>query len=155
MGGGGETSGGGQSYTTALNWKDFLPSWTQSGQQAALPYLMQRAQTGLLPSEEKSLWGGIQGQLDTSSMGAGKNLAGKLASSGISANSPAAAGGFADLAADRVSAGSKAALDFAKMKIGAKETAIGQMLTALYTPPPVATASSSYTNPTTTSSGGK
>jgi hypothetical protein len=154
MGGGGTNTGGGQSYTTALNWKDFLPSWTQSGQQAALPWLMQRAQQGLLPSESNALWGGIQGQLDTSSASAGKGLASKLASSGISTDSPAAAGGFADLAADRVSAGSKAALDFAKMKIGAKETAIGQMLTALYTPPPVATASSSYTNPSS-SSGGK
>jgi uroporphyrinogen-III synthase len=47
-------------------------------------------------------------------------------------------GGFADLASDRLTTTSKAALDYAKMKLGQKDTAIGQLLTALYTPPPVA-----------------
>jgi hypothetical protein len=47
-------------------------------------------------------------------------------------------GGFADLASDKMTQTSKAALDFAKMKMGARDTAIGQLLTALYTPPPSA-----------------
>jgi len=153
MGGGGPSGGGGSSQTTLYNWKDLLPPWVQSGQQAALPWLMSRASSGgLLPSEERTLWGGVKTTLDEASSQAGRSLASKMASSGISAQSPAAAGAFADLALDRMSNESKAALDFAKMKIGARDTAIGQMLTALYTPPPVATGQTSYTAPT---SGGK
>jgi hypothetical protein len=140
MGGGGSSGTSGTSGTNLYTWKDILPPWIQSGQKAALPYLMSRAQTGLLPSEERSLWGGVKGSLESGSMGAGKELSRMLASSGISANSPAAAGGFADLASDKVTATSKAALDFAKTKIGARDTSIGQLLTALYTPPPVATS---------------
>jgi len=151
MGGGSDGSGGGGSSTTTLyNWKNLLPPWVQSGQQSALPWLLSRASSGgLLPSEEKTLWGGVKTSLDDANSRAGRSLASKMSSSGISASSPAAAGAFADLASDRVSNESKAALDFAKMKIGARDTAIGHMLTALYTPPPVATGQSSYTAPTT------
>jgi hypothetical protein len=52
-------------------------------------------------------------------------------------------GAFADLGLDKTASLSKAALDFAKLKIGAKDTAIGQLLTALYTPPPVAVGQTS------------
>jgi len=146
---GGSSGGGGGSSSTntqLYTWKDILPPWIQSGQQAALPWLMQRAQTGLLPSEETSLWGDIKGTVEQGSNLAGKNFSRQMASSGISPNSPAAAGGWADLGSDKITATSKAALDFAKAKIGAKDTAIGQMLTALYTPPPVATGQYSTTN---------
>lgn len=146
MGGGGGPSG--QSGTTLYTWKDILPPWIQQGQQAALPFLMQRAQTGLLPSEERTLWGGARDQIERGAEGASKNFARMIAGSGISPNSPAVAGGYADLASDKMTGISKAALDFAKTKIGARDTAIGQMLTALYTPPPVATSQWS------TSSGG-
>ena len=140
MGGGSGGGTSGTSGTQLYTWKDILPPWIQAGQQATLPYLMSRAQTGLLPGEERSLWGGVKGTLEQGAMDAGKGLSRMLASSGISANSPSAAGGFADLASDKLTATSKAALDFAKTKIGARDTSIGQLLTALYTPPPVATS---------------
>jgi hypothetical protein len=153
MGGGSGSGGSGSSGTNLYTWKDILPPWIQTGQQATLPYLMDKAKTGLLPSEERSLWGGVKGSLEQGSMDAGQNLSRMLASSGISASSPAAAGGFADLASDKVTATSKAALDFAKTKIGAKDTSIGQLLTALYTPPPVAT--SQWSSQTSSGGGGK
>ncbi len=149
MGGGGGSS---TSTSKLYNWKDILPPWVQAGQQMVLPQLISRAATGgMTPMEERNLWGQARGAIEDSSMGAGRNLARKLATSGISASSPAAAGGYADLAADRMTTTSKAALDFAKLKMGAKDTAIGQMLTALYTPPPVAVGTSSQS----TQSGGK
>jgi hypothetical protein len=68
------------------------------------------------------------------------------------------AGGYADLGVDKMAMTSKAALDFAKMKMGAKDTAIGQLLTALYTPPPVAvgqtTTSTQSSTPSYPSGGG-
>ena len=134
------TTSSGTSTSTAqlYNWKDILPPWVQSGQQTALPWLMSRAQTGLLPQEERDLWGGVKGDIASSGDLATKNLSRQIASSGMNVNSPAAMGGYTDLAADRMSTTSKAALDFAKMKMGAKDTAIGQMLSALYTPSPAA-----------------
>ena len=154
-GSGGASGGGGSSSTTLYSWKDLLPPWIQSGQQAALPWLMSRASSGgLLPSEERSLWGGVKSNLDAANSQAGRSLASRMASSGISSSSPVAAGAFGDLASDQVTQENKAALDFAKTKIAARDTAIGQMLTSLYTPPPVATGQTSYTAPTS-SGGGK
>lgn len=163
MGGGGGTTGGGGtgSSTTTPNlytWKKLLPPWVQAGQQSVLPWLMNRAATGMLPSEERSLWGQAKTTIEDASESAGQNLSRQLAVSGLSPSSPMAAGGFADLAADKVSQTSKAALDFAKMKMGARDTAIGQLLTALYTPPPSAVGSTTVSNQTTnptTSGGGK
>jgi len=149
MGGGGPTSQG-SSNPVMYNWKDILPPWVQSGQQAVLPWLMSRAsEGGMLPSEEKMLWGQARSSIEDASNQANKNLSRQLASSGLSPSSPMAAGAFADLGLDKVTSTSKAALDFAKLKMGAKDTAIGQLLTALYTPPPVATGQVS-----TQSSGG-
>jgi hypothetical protein len=110
---------------------------------------MNRAATGLMPQEERTLWGQAKGSIEDASTQANKGFARQLATSGLSASSPMAGGGYADLAADKMTTTSKAALDFAKMKMGAKDTAIGQMLTALYTPPPVAVG-----NTTTSSTGG-
>ena len=146
-GGGGSQSSisqGTSSSTPQLyNWNDILPPWVQSGQKAALPWLMSRAQQGLAPQEERDLWGSMKSEIGTSGDLATKNLSRQVASSGMSPSSPAVAGGYADLAADRMSTTSKAALDFAKMKMGAKDTAIGQMLSALYTPAPAAVGNTS------------
>lgn len=141
----GTTNSTGQSTSTPTlyNWREILPPWVQSGQQAALPWLMSRAQTGMLPQEERDLWGGVKSEIANSGDLASRNLSRQIASSGMGANSPAAIGGYADLAADRMSTTSKAALDFAKMKMGAKDTAIGQMLSALYTPSPAAVGNTS------------
>lgn len=150
MGGGGPSSSG-SSNPVLYSWKDILPPWVQSGQQSALPFLMNRAsEGGLTPSEERMLWSQARGSVEQSSNDATRNLARQLASSGLSPSSPMAAGAFADLGLDKTTSISKAALDFAKLKMGAKDTAIGQLLTALYTPPPVAVGQVS----TQSSSGG-
>lgn len=153
-----QSSGTSTSNPKLYSWKDILPPWVQAGQQTVLPWLMNRAATGMLPSEERALWGQAKGTIEDTSEGAGKNLSRQLAMSGLSPSSPMAAGGFADLAADKVSQTSKAALDFAKMKMGARDTAIGQLLTALYTPAPAAvgsTSTSQQTSTSTPSGGGK
>jgi hypothetical protein len=92
---------------------------------------MTRASEGLLPSEERNLWGQAKGSIEDSSMQANRNFSRQLANSGLSPSSPMVAGGYVDLGADKMATTSKAALDFAKMKMGAKDTAIGQLLTAL------------------------
>ncbi len=144
---GGGSGGGGQQTTQShlYNWRDILPPWIQSGQQTVLPWLLGRAQTGLLPSEERILWGQARDTIEDSYQGATKNLSRQIATSGLSPSSPMAAGGYADLASDKMTTTSKAALDFAKLKMGAKDTAIGQLLTALYTPPPAAVGTTSTT----------
>lgn len=146
----------GSGYSTSnpvlYNWKDILPPWVSQGQQQLLPYLEARAATGLLPQEERGLWGQARNNINVSSEAAGKNLQRQLAGSGMTPNSPMVAGTLADLASDRISTTSKAALDFAKMKMGAKDTAIGQLLTSLYTPSPVAVGSSSYSTYSNTGS---
>jgi hypothetical protein len=119
-------------------WADIMPPWVQEGQKQALPWLMNRAQTGMTPQEEKQMWGQAQGTLEDASQAAGLNFSRQIAGSGISPSSGAVAGGYADLASDRVANTSKAALDFAKMKMGARDTAIGQMLSALYAASPAA-----------------
>ena len=139
----GQGGGQGTSTSTLYNWKKILPPWVQTGQQAVLPWLQSRAQTGLLPAEERALWGGMREGIESGYTGATKNLSRQMAVSGMNPSSPMMGGGFADLATDKMGATSKAALDFAKLKLGAKDTAIGQMLTALYTPPPFGVGSSS------------
>ncbi len=159
MGGGsggqsGNTISSTQTNPTLYSWRDILPPWVQSGQQTVLPWLMGRASEGLLPNEERDLWGQVKGDIASTSDTASKNLSRQIASSGMSPSSPMVAGGFADLASDKLATTSKAALDFAKMKMGAKDTAIGQLLTALYTPPPVAVGSTTTGSSMQTTSGG-
>ena len=139
----GQSEGESSSTPHLYNWRDILPSWVIEGQQRAVPWLQSRAEQGMLPQEERDLWGGVKSEIGASGDLATKNLSRQIASSGMSPSSPAAAGGYADLAADRMSTTSKAALDFAKMKIGAKDTAIGQMLTALYASQPAAIGNTS------------
>lgn len=156
MSGGGSapvSSGQSTSTPTLYNWTNILPPWVQSGQQTALPWLMSRAQEGLLPQEQRDLWGQMQSQLGESGDMASKNLSRQIASSGMSPNSPMVAGAYSDLASDKISQTNQAALNFAKMKMGAKDTAIGQMLTALYTPAPAAVGNTSQS--TQSSGGGK
>jgi hypothetical protein len=165
MGGGGTTTSGGGSGSSTTNpnlysWKEILPPWVQTGQQTVLPWLMNRAaEGGMTPIEERNLWGQAKTTIEDSSQGASQNLSRQLAMSGLNPSSPVAGGAYADLAMDKVSQTSKAALDFAKMKMGARDTAIGQLLTALYTPAPAAVGSTTVqtqtTNPTTQPSGGK
>lgn len=147
MGTGGGSSGGfgtqettseSRSTPTLYNWREILPPWVQAGQQKALPWLLSRAQTGLLPQEERQLWGQAQGSIEDASSLAARNLSRQLAGSGLSPSSPMVSGAYSDLASDRMATTSKAALDFAKMKMGARDTSIGQLLTALYTPAPAA-----------------
>jgi hypothetical protein len=105
----------------------------------------------LTPSEERTLWGQAKGSIEDSSLQANRNFSRQLASSGLSPSSPMVAGSYADLGADKMATTSKAALDFAKMKMGAKDTAIGQLITALYSPSPAAigqkTVSTSSSSP--------
>lgn len=140
MGGGGPSSTTtGVSNPKLYNWKDILPPWVQGGQQTVLPWLMSRAsEGGMLPAEEKQLWSQARGSVLQSGDEASRNLSRQLASSGMNPSSPMTAGAFADLNIDKTANMNKAALDFAKLKMGARDTAIGQLLTALYTPPPVA-----------------
>ena len=146
-----------QSTPQLYNWQQILPPWVASGQQALVPYLQQKAQTGLLPGEERTLWGGSREQIEQGAMGAEKGLARQVASSGLSPSSPMVAGGFADLATQKMSDVSKAAMDFAKLKLGAKDTGIGQLMTALYTPSPVAVGNyaTSFGTSRSTAAGGK
>lgn len=155
MGGGGggstqQSSGQSTSTPNLYSWKEILPPWVQSGQQTVLPWLMNRAATGMTPSEESTLWGQARDTIEGSSNQASRNMARQLSTSGLSPSSPMAAGAFSDLASDKVSQTSKAALDFAKMKMGARDTAIGQLLTALYTPPPVAVGQTTVSTQTGT-----
>lgn len=151
------TSTGTQTSTTTptlYNWSNILPPWVQSGQQTVLPWLMSRANEGLLPQEQRDLWGQMQSQIGTSGDVASKNLSRQIAGSGMNPSSPMVAGAYSDLASDKMATTSKAALDFAKMKLGAKDTAIGQLLTALYTPSPVAVGSTSQSQGTQVSNSG-
>ena len=154
MGGGGPTQSStqfGQSTTTPTlySWKDILPPWVQTGQQNILPWLTSRALSGgMTPTEERNLWGQARGTIEDASQTAGRNLSRQLATSGMSPSSPMVAGAYSDLAVDKVSQTSKAALDFAKMKMGARDTAIGQLMTALYTPPPAAVGSTTQSTST-------
>ena len=151
MGGGGQTqsqSGSGWSWNdsegwtrttpTLYNWRQILPPWVSSSQEKLVPFLMNRAQTGMTPQEEQQTWGQAKETIEGSSQDANKALSRVLATSGIGANSPAAVGGYTDLAGDKMTTTTKAALDFVKMKMGAKDTALGQLMTALYSPSPSA-----------------
>jgi hypothetical protein len=141
MGGGGQTS---STSSKLYNWKDLLPPWVQKGQQAALPWLMGRAMGGgMTPEEERNAWGTMRGQVEGATTQSLRGLGGRLAQSGVQNWSPAAAGAMGDIYSDRASNMGQAALNFAKVKQGAKESSINQLLTSLYTPPPHATGQNS------------
>ena len=104
-GGGGTSSGWQQSSSTPqlFNWQQILPPWTAQGQQNTMPWLEQRAQTGMLPGEARSLWGGARESVEQGAMGAGRNFSRQVAASGMSPTSPMVAGGFADLQSSKLS----------------------------------------------------
>lgn len=155
--GGGSTGGGsgsGVTFPVMWNWKDLMTPWQATGQQRILPSLFERYESGgLTPAEQASLWGQAKQQIETGANMAGKNYARQMASSGISPTSPAVGGGWGDLALGKIRDTASAAMDFIKTKIGARDTATNQLLTALYTNPPVATGQ--YSTQSQTTSGGK
>lgn len=133
-----DSEGWSRTTPNLYTWRNILPPWVANAQAKLIPYLTSRAKTGMTPQEEQETWGGIKDTLETGSMGANKQLSRMIATSGVGASSPAAVGAYGDLASDKMTNTSKAALDFAKMKMGARDTALGQMMTALYSPTPYA-----------------
>lgn len=156
MGGGGSAGGStSTSIPTLYNWKSIMTPWSIAGQKEALPTLMERFKSGgLTPREESSLWGSAKQQLEQGSNAAGLGFARQMAASGISPNSPAAAGGWSDIGMNKIRSTAQAAMDFIKTKIGARDTATQQLLTALYTPAPVAVGQTTYSS-TVGPTGGK
>jgi hypothetical protein len=130
----GASSGATESTPVLFNWKDILPPWVSSNEEKLIPYLMSRARTGMTPQEEQTLWGGVKDTLESGNQDTSKNFMRQVIMNGLSPNSPAVAGGLSDLATDRMSQGAKASLDFAKLKMGARDTALGQLMSALYNP---------------------
>ena len=152
-GGGGAPTGGGTSGTNLYNWKDLLPPWTQTGQQVALPWLMGQAFSGgMTPTEQKQQWGTMVSDIDNAAAQARKGITSRWVQGGAAMNSPAYNAPRSAVEIDRMSQVRKAAADFAKIKFGAKESAIKNMLTGLYTPPPSTTGQWSTQ---TSGSGGK
>ena len=147
MGGGG---GGSRQETRAITWKELLPPWVQAAQRVALPDLMSRYFAGgMTPEEEQLIKGMAVSEAKGATSAAKKALGQRMASAGLSAGSPMWAGELANIEAGGVSSVASAIANIAKLKMGAKESATKNLLTALYTPPQYATATSG------SSSGGK
>jgi len=148
-------SGSGKSWakSTPVTWETLLPPWTIEAQKEIVPELMERAREGgMSPEEERLLWGMARGEVLTSTQGARRQLASKMAASGISPRSPVWAGEQADIAAQIPVGTAQAIANLAKLKIGAGESARQQLLTALYTPPPYTTAYEAYSKQQSTQS---
>jgi hypothetical protein len=128
------SSGATQSQPVLFNWEDILPPWVSSNQEKLIPYLMSRGQTGMTPQEEQQLWGGMKDTLESGSQDASKQLMRQAVMGGLTPSSPAVVGGLTDLAADKATNYARASLDFAKLKMGARDTALGQLMSALYNP---------------------
>lgn len=156
-GSGGSGTGSSYSYPTLYNWSQTTTPWALSGQASFLPYLFSRATStsGMTPEEESSLWGASKQSVEESAASSGSSLAKSLASSGISSTSPAAAGGYSDIASSKIKDIAKAANDFTKLKMGSKDTAISQLLTALYTPSTATTGTTSTSTQNQSTSSGK
>lgn len=146
MGGGGPSqsqsgSGWSKAWTEPITWETLLPPWVKAGQRKLLPMLEERVKEGgLTPDEERLLWGMARSEVAQAGTSARKALAGRMAASGISPTSPVWAGELADIEAQVPAGIASAVANMAKLKIGAKDTATKNLLTALYTPPPYATA---------------
>jgi len=150
MGGGPQSSG--STNTKAITWEQLLPPWVQAGQQEFLPYLMKRAyEGGMTPEEEELLKGMARTEVRGAGQAARQGLAGRMAASGLSPRSGLWASEMGNIGASEVTGISQAMANLAKLKMGAGESARQQVLTALYTPPPYATA----TYGSQQSSGGK
>ena len=153
----GGSQGSSTSTTTPslYNWQSLLPPWVQTGQQTALPWLMQRAEMGgMLPGDEATLSGMARRDIDTGTGQALKGMGSRMAMSGANPASPAATEATGSIMSDRLSNMTNASMNLAKMKMGASSSAINQMLTGLYTPPPYAVGSTSQSQ-SPSSGGGK
>lgn len=148
-------SGSGSSTPHLYNYEKLMTPWQMAGQQATLPMLMQRAFSGgLSPEEERALLGTVRQQTDQEFEQQQKGLVSKAALSGLSPTSPVVIGERGNLGADRIAARTNAALNFAKLKMGAGDTARQQLLTALYAQPPYTVGNVSTSTQTQQSSGG-
>lgn len=152
----GPTSTGQGTGTPHLyNYTQLMTPWQMSGQKQTLPMLMQRAFSGgLSPEEERTLLGTVRQQTDQEFEQQQKGLVSKAALSGLSPTSPVVIGERGNLGADRLTARSNAALNFAKLKMGAGDTARQQLLTALYAQPPYAVGNVSQQSTQTSGGGG-
>ena len=149
-GGGGESQG--QQQPVAITWEKLLPPWTQAGQIATLPYLLKRAfGPGMTPEEERAITGQLRGEVERGTQTSLKAMAQKAALGGVMDFSPAVTGARGDILADRARNLADVGTQLQKLKMGAKETAINQLLQGLYTQPPYAVGQKG----TTTSSQGK
>ena len=154
MGGGPKSTQSSTTTPTLYSWKELLPPWVQAGQRALMPSLFQRYYAGgLTPEQMAVLSGSARSQIENAATTARQNLAGRMASQGVNLGSPAWAGGLGDIEAERLGSTQRMAMDLAKAKIGAMDTATQQLLTALYTPPPAAVGQT--TTQSSKSSGGK
>jgi hypothetical protein len=107
---------------------------------------------GMTPTEQKQQWGTMVSDIDNAAAQARKGITSRWVQGGAAMNSPAYNAPRSAVEIDRMSQVRKAAADFAKIKFGAKESAIKNMLTGLYTPPPSTTGQWSTQ---TSGSGGK
>lgn len=156
MGGGGGSqstigsgSGWGQSDPQLFNYESLMTPWQKAGQQQTLPMLLQRAFSGggMSPDEERNLLGTIRQQTDQEFDQQRAGLGAKAAMSGLSPSSPVVIGERGNLGAAQIAARANAALNFAKLKTGAGDTARSQLLSALYSQTPYAIGNrSTYQN---------
>lgn len=144
----GSGSGSGYSNPILYDYNQLMTPWQKSGQQTTLPMLMQRAFSGgMSPDEERNLLGTVRQQTDQEFDQQRAGLGAKAAMSGLSPSSPVVIGERGNLGADQVAARANAALNFAKLKTGAGDTARSQLLSALYSQTPYAIGNqSSYQN---------
>lgn len=144
-------SGYGSSSPVLYNYDQLMTPWQKSGQQSTLPMLLQRAFSGgMSPDEERNLLGTIRQQTDQEFDQQRAGLGAKAVMSGLSPSSPVVIGERGNLGAAQIAARTNAALNFAKLKTGAGDTARNQLLTALYSQTPYAVGQqSSYQNANT------
>jgi len=149
------SSGSSQSNPLLFNYSKLMTPWQMQGQQQFLPALMQRATSGgMTPEEERTLLGTVRQQTDQELAQQSRALASKAAMSGISPSSPVVIGERGNLGADAITARTNAALNFAKLKMGAGDTARQQLLTALYAQPPYAVGNTLTSYSSSVGSGG-
>ena len=162
MGGGGRTTqhtvGSGWGYGTSTpilyDYNQLMTPWQKSGQQQTLPMLLQRAFSGgMSPDEERNLLGTIRQQTDQEFEQQRAGLGAKAVMSGLSPSSPVVIGERGNLDAAQIAARTNAALNFAKLKAGAGDSARTQLLSALYAPTPYAIGNKSEYRNASTSSG--
>jgi hypothetical protein len=139
MGGGGqsqETSGVGYNSPVLFNWEQIMPEWQKRVQKTTLPYLYEAATSGgMTPMEKKQQWASMQGEVDNAAAAARKNLAGRWVGGGASLNSPAYNAAKSAIDIDRMGQIRKSAADFAKLKLGAKDTAVKNLISGAFSSP--------------------